>query len=355
MIDRRNFMLGTAAALLLPASAARAAIAESRIDALLKRHAVPGVSIAVIEDGAVAWAEAYGMAQILNRGNPTTTTHRFQAASLSKTLNALVILRLVDNGQLDLDTPVNDYLESWQLGGDYADRVTIAHLMSHTGATTVHGFGGYDHGASLPATADILNGYGNSPVVINEGRPGRTYKYSGGGTTVLQQLVEDVTGLDYSVAAQNLALDPLGMTNSSMRPATSDNATIYAHAHGQSGKRFGTVFHDYPEIAAAGLWTTPSDMALALLAIASSYNGDGGSFLSRSLARRMLKPIAKDAALGTFANGSRFYHSGSNFGFRCAYLGNAASRSGYVVMTNGENGSELVDDIVPLIRQERGW
>lgn len=353
MIDRRNFMLGTAAALLLPATAARAAISESRVDTLLSRHAVPGVSIAVIEDGALAWAEAYGTAQVLT-GNATTTTHRFQAASLSKTLNALVILRLVDSGELDLDTAVNNYLESWQLSGDYADRVTIAHLLSHTGATTVHGFGGYDHGASLPSTTDVLNGYGNSPSVFNEGRPGRNYKYSGGGTTVLQQLVEDVTGLDYSVAAQNLALTPLGMTNSSMRPATSDNPSVYAHAHGEGGKRFSTVFHDYPEIAAAGLWTTPSDMSRALLAIMASYNGDG-SFLTRSLARRMLNPIAKDAALGTFVNGSRFYHSGSNFGFRCAYLGNASSRSGYVVMTNGENGSELVDDIVPLIRQERGW
>lgn len=354
MIDRRNFMLGTTAALLLPASVARGAISQSRIEPLLQRHAVPGVSIAAIEDGAVAWSEAFGIAQVLT-GNPATTDHRFQAASLSKTLNALVILRLVDSGQLDLDTPVNDYLSSWRLRGDYASSVTIAHLLSHTGATTVHGFGGYDHGAVLPSTAGILNGYGNSPEVINEGRPGRRYVYSGGGVTVLQQLVEDVTGLAYDAAAQTLALDPLGMGHSSMRPATSADTAIYAHAHADDGRRFAAAFHDYPEIAAAGLWTTPGDMAQALIAIAASYNGDPSSFLPRTLARRMLKPTVQDAALGTFAAGSRFYHSGSNFGFRCAYLGNASSRSGYVVMTNGENGSELVDDIIPLIREERGW
>lgn len=346
-------MLGTAAAVMLP-STAHAAIAASRIEPLLARHAVPGVSIAVIEDGAVVWSEAYGIAQVLT-GEIATTSHRFQAASLSKTLNALLILRLVDSGQLDLDTPVKDYLRNWTLSGPNAGRVTIAHLLSHTGATTVHGFGGYDHGSPLPTTTEVLKGYGNSPEVTNIGRPGRSYVYSGGGVTVLQQLVEEVTGSPYRDPAQSLVLDPLGMTESQMRPAGAVDGGTYAHAHGDAGKRFATIFHDYPEIAAAGLWTTPTDMAKALIAIAASYNGDDGSFLPRSLARRMLKPVASDAALGTFASGSRFYHSGSNFGFRCAYLCNASSRSGYVVMTNGENGSELVDDIIPLIRQERGW
>lgn len=352
MLDRRQVLLGAAGGAMVLATPAAAAVAD-KVAGLLKRHKVPGASLAAIESGKIVWTAAFG--DRWDGGGAVTEDMRFQAASVSKTINALAVLGLVRDGRLDLDTPVNEILSSWKLGGPNADEVTASHLLSHTGATNVHGFAGYYTEDPEPSLDQILDGLppANSAAVVNTGRPGRKHVYSGGGITVLQKLVEDVTGESYSTVVDRLVLVPLGMSASLMRRAVAADTTTVAAGHAADGSYIG--YNDYPELAAAGLWTTPTDLCRAVIAIMASHEGDAGALLPKDLARRMLTPVKDGAALGTFINGNRFSHNGVNWGYRATYVGNLSSRSGYAIMSNGENGEALNTDLVAVIAEERGW
>ena len=354
MIDRRRVLLGGAATLMLPSLRANAGIASSKIESLLKKHKVPAVAIAVVEHGEIAWTETWGMASTALK-KVATPHHRFQAASLSKTFNAMLVLKMFDDGDLDIDEPVNNYLTSWQLEGPNAHEVTAVHLLSHTGATTVSGFPGYEPTEQRPTTTiEVLDGLGNTEAVVNTGRPGRKYAYSGGGVTVLQALVEDISGQSYSDLARARLLDPLGLQRAVFRDDTGtfDN---YCCSHDSQGRKVDVWSHEYPELAAAGLWTTAADYATALIELGYSFNNDGG-YLSRQTMQRMVEPVIKDAALGTFGSGDGgISHSGSNYGFRSLYQYNLEGGNGWVLLTNGDNGQKLIDALVPLIKEDRGW
>ena len=178
---------------------------------------VPGVSIAVIADGRVDWARGHGVRQA-GRPAPVTPETLFQAASISKPITALAVMRLVDDGTLHLDEDVNRYLTSWRVPANdgWQPRLTLRHLLSHTGGTTVHGFPGYGHAAALPTVRQILDGEApaNTGAVRVNGLPGVQVRYSGGGTTIVQQLLEDTVGLPFPTLMHDLVLQPLGMSQS---------------------------------------------------------------------------------------------------------------------------------------------
>ena len=352
MVNRRQVVAASMGLLVLGAVPARSAIEDDVLD-LLARHKVAGASLAVVEEGRLVWAAQYGLRWL--DGPPVSEETQFQAASLSKTANALAVLAMVRDGDFGLDDPVNDLLRGWKLPGPNADEVTVAHLLSHTGATSVSGFAGYWPDEPQPDLQQILNGTqpANSAAIVNIGRPGRAFAYSGGGITVLQKLVEDVSGKAYDRVVENLVFRPLGMGRSLIRRLQGADMNNLAGGHWGDGSYVG--YHNYPELAAAGLWTTPSDLAKALIAIMAAYGGDQGAFLPHDLARRMLTPVRDGAGLGTFIDGHRFTHTGVNFGFRAIYVGNLRSRSGYVIMSNGENGEALNSDLAGVIRRERGW
>jgi CubicO group peptidase (beta-lactamase class C family) len=360
MINRRFFMSGGLAAGAALACTGRPAFAQSQelkqaIRKALERASVPGVSYAIIQDNVVAEQGVVGVGRA-DKQTRLETTSRFQAASLSKTINALCVLTLVRDGLVGLDDPVNEHLKDWKLGGRAdSGKVTIRMLLSHSGGVNVHGFAGYSLGQRLPSTQQILSGAApaNSEPVSAVSRPGRAFKYSGGGITVLQKMVTDVTGSAYHLAVHQRVLSPLAMQNSSiMQPPGSSGELSFGHD--SAGTTYG--WNIYPEMAAAGLWTTPGDMARAVIAIIQSINSAPGALLPSELGKQINKPAFQGAGLGVFVDGGgRINHSGVNAGFRAVYVASPKRKRGYVVMSNGENGEALNDKVARLLMDAQGW
>jgi CubicO group peptidase (beta-lactamase class C family) len=365
-IDRRVALGGLLAVAWPPHGFARPALAPPEagalsvpaVDELLGQYKVPGASLAIIHEGALVATYCYGAAQ---GERPVRTTTRFQAASISKTINALAILRLAAVGRLHLDDPVNKHLATWKLPDNVfteKQAVTVRMLLSHSGGTTVTVFDGYLPGRSLPTVAKILDGVapaGNDPVRV-AWPPGQAFRYSGGGITVLQQLVADVTGVSYPAAIARLVLGPLGMTHSNyvQQPDALARAQL-ALGHREDGAPDSAGFRVHPELAAAGLWTTPDDLARALLATIRAWHGSAGAFLPQTLARTMLTPLVQDAGLGVFLDGGLFTHVGANTGYRALYVGDAAAERATVVMTNGDNGDPVCTEINRRVAEHFHW
>ena len=193
---------------------------ESPAQTLAQRmqyYATPGASIGVIDDGALAWASGLGV-RMMGMADAVTATTPFQAGSISKPVFALAVMRLVEQGTLDLDADVNGYLTSWRVpaNGGWQPRITLRQLLSHTAGTTVHGFRGYPASGPWPTPLEVLQGVppANTPEVIVDLMPGLAFRYSGGGTTIAQQVVVDVLGRPFPDLMRELILDPLGMADS---------------------------------------------------------------------------------------------------------------------------------------------
>jgi CubicO group peptidase (beta-lactamase class C family) len=326
---------------------------------LLKQNKVPGASLAIVESGQLVATYGYGVAQ---EQHPVTPQTRFQAASISKTVNALAVLKLVQAGRVALDDPVSNHLKSWKLPDNALTAktaVTIRMLLNHTGGTSVHGFAGYARGSVLPSLQQILDGQkpANSPAIRIVSPPGQAYNYSGGGITILQQMVIDIIGDPYDVALEKLVLGPLGMSDSSYhQPPDAETVNQVAFAHLADGLLVPGDFHIYPEMAAAGLWTTPSDLCKPLLAIMQSNAGRAGAFLKQNLARTMLTRGLGQYGLGVSINNSGwFHHNGVNKGYRALFYADPKRNSAMVAMTNGENGVPIHNDLFQRVVKANRW
>jgi CubicO group peptidase (beta-lactamase class C family) len=334
------------------------------VEERMATHHVPGVSVAVLDQGQIAWARGYGVMDV-ETGEPVTPETLFQAASISKPVAAMAALRLVEEGALDLDTPVNTYLKSWKLpdnGHTEENPVTLRHLLTHTGGLTVHGFPGYSPDGPVASTIQVLDGSGpanTDPIRVNR-LPGSEWRYSGGGYTVMQQLLEDVTGETFPELMRRLVLDPAGMVSSSYeQPLPPERAALAAKAHNEEGRPFNDIWHIYPEMAAAGLWTTPTDLARLALAVQAAHRGDEGGILSQDMTVAQLTPTMDDQGLGFGVSGTgpeaRFSHGGSNFGFKAYFLAFVEGGRGVMVMTNGDRGRRLRDEVREAVLQVYGW
>ncbi|MGH9626938.1 MAG: serine hydrolase [Bryobacteraceae bacterium] len=327
----------------------------------MAHHKVPAVSIAVIHDGKLEWAKAYGVIDT-ETDQPANAETLFQAASISKPVSALAALRLVAQGKLDLDSGVNSTLTSWSIPEhSFSKPVTLRGLLSHTAGTTVHGFPGYEAGADLPTAVQVVNGEepANTKKVIVDLEPGSKWRYSGGGYTVMQILMTDVTGKPYAALLREYVLGPLKMNRSTFeQPLPERLADNAAHAHRRDGEPIAGRWHAYPEQAAAGLWTTPSDLAKVLIAVQKAHGGET-KLLPASLTREMLTAVQGSYGLGWSLAGKdeslAFSHGGSNAGFRCMAWAYAAKGQGAVIMTNGDSGGALAAEVLRSISAEYGW
>jgi CubicO group peptidase (beta-lactamase class C family) len=309
---------------------------------------VPGFSIALIQETEIAWTREVGLAKA-GGSEPVTEETLFQAASISKPVSAMAALRLVEDGALDLDADVNEALRSWQIPENEhtrAHKVTLRGLLSHTAGLTVYGFRGYPAGQDLPTIQQILDGQppANSDPVRVFQEPGAGQSYSGGGYTVMQQLLEVVTGQPFAELVQALVLDKLGMVNSAFtQPLPEAYVAQAAIAHRSNGDPVPGRWHTYPELAAAGLWTTPSDLARFVVEILKSYAGESNAVLSVEMTRQMLTPPPD----GWYGFGfylietegrMRFQHPGWNEGYHAFVGGDVSTGQGVAWMSNGENG-----------------
>jgi CubicO group peptidase (beta-lactamase class C family) len=245
----------------------------------------------------------------------------------------------------------------------------LRQLVSHSAGLTVHGFPGYRHDAELPTTLQILDGVRptNTFGVRVDTIPGTQFRYSGGGTVVMQQLLEDVTGTPFRRLVRELVLEPLGMSDSGYaQPLPEVLHGQAATAHDDVGQPIEGRWHTYAEVAAAGLWTTPADLCRFAIAVQRAYAGADDALLSPGLARELLTPQIptgdriggfSELGLGLFLGdgGRRFGHGGSNKGFKCHLLVYRDTGQGAAVMTNGDNGAYVVQRVLAQIASSYDW
>jgi CubicO group peptidase (beta-lactamase class C family) len=326
----------------------------------MAEHNVPAVSIAVFKDGVIEWARAYGMADV-EEGRPATAATLFQAASISKPVAATAALTLVDDGALSLDEDVNELLTSWKVPDNRhtaTERVTLRRLVTHSAGMTVHGFPGYSREEPMPTTLEVLDGEGNTDPIRVDTTPGSLWRYSGGGYTVVQLLVEDLTGQPFPSVLSERVLEPFGMMLSTYeQPLPESRYSEAATAYRPDGAEVEFKWHVYPEMAAAGLWTTPSDLARFALGIIDAYHGRSNDVLSQEMARQMLTPGIHNHGLGPVIGpgGRSFGHSGGNEGYRCVLRAFIESGNGAAVMTNSDNGGVLYQEIIRTLAELYDW
>lgn len=341
-------------------------LAPLSLEAAMQKLNVPGVSIAVIHDFAIHWSRGYGKADIVS-GAAVTPETLFQAASISKPVTAMAVLKAVQDGRLQLDTDVNQYLTSWKVPASEhtsTQTVTLRGLLSHTSGTDDgFGFPGYKPAAPRPTLVQILNGEPPSNVkAVLIGRPPLTaFKYSGGGTTLIQLLLTDVFKRPFADLMRETVLGPIGMTQSGYeQPLSPERDTHAARAHDRNGQARDAKWHVYPELAAAGLWTTAPDLARFGIELQRSLQGRSNRVLSRQTALEMATPVG----VGPFAigmavekKGEGWYlvHGGSNWGFQCNLIVHKLKGYGLAVMTNGDAGGRLIAEIEQRVAAAYKW
>ena len=324
--------------------------------------AVPGLSIAVFDNFQVVWRKSYGVREV---GAPSKVTldTTFQAGSVSKPVTALAAMRAVQDGRISLDEDVNDKLLTWKVPDNdftHQQKVTLRRLLSHSAGLSVHGFPGYAVGAPLPTLVQVLNGEkpANTAPVRVVMVPGTKFEYSGGGTTIVQQLLIDRLKRPFAELMAETVFQPLGLTHSSYEePQPADRASMSAVGHHIDGTPVVGRWHIYPEMAAAGLWTTPGDLAEVALEVAKSKHGKSNRLLSQETIQEMLTVQMAPMGLGFFldAKSDRFGHEGDDDGFKTALIAFADSGKGAVVMANSDYGVWLVGPLFSSLATEYGW
>lgn len=341
-------------------------LARWTIEERMVHYKVPGMSLAIIENGEIIYAKGYGV-KAVNAPDKVDKNTVFSVASISKIATAATILRLVAKGQISLEGSVNDYLKTWQVSENIYTQtfpVTLRGIMAHTAGLTLHGFPDFDPGEQLPTVINTLDG---TPPSLTEPVkasyvPGTAWRYSGGGTTVAQLLIEDVTGLTFPDASKRNVFDVLGMSRSTFQnplPAAYGNI---AKAHNEYGQvtALPRGWQSFPEMAASGLWTTPSDIARMMIGFMRSYHGLEGSFLPKEIAQDMMTEVGVSPfGLGPVLDGAgiqrRFSHGGTNDSYTAWMEGHLASNSGVVIFTNAVAGYNLYLEVRRAISDAFEW
>ncbi len=328
----------------------------------MELYKIPGLSVAVFEKNTLVWAKSYGVKQA-GGTEPVTLDTLFQAASISKPVTALAALRYAEQGKWSLDANINDKLVSWKVPDNELtkeQKVTLRRLLSHTAGLTVHGFPGYAVNEPRPTVPQILDGQkpANTEPVRVDLTPGTETRYSGGGFTVVQLMMEDQLKKPFPRIMSEAVLEPLGLKHSTFEqplpPALAAMTATGTHASGESVEG---RWHVYPELAAAGLWTTPSDLARIAIEVSKARAGKSKRVLSQKMTKQMLEKQSEGFGLGfQLEEGSdRFGHGGSNDGFQSLLITFGDSGSGVALMANGDNGPLLFERVAASIAAEYGW
>jgi CubicO group peptidase (beta-lactamase class C family) len=333
------------------------------IEERMKHWKVPGLSIAVVKDFKVEWARSYGVKDIETK-EPVTTETLFQAGSISKPVAAMVALKRVQDGKISLDEDINNKLQTWKLPDNEftaKKKVTLANLLSHTAGLTVHGFPGYAAGEKIPTLPQVLDGIepANTAAVRVNMEPGTRFRYSGGGTTIAQLAIMDIEKKPYPQIAEETVLGPLKMSNSTYsQPLPDIWRRKVASGHRGDGALVAGKIHVYPEMAAAGLWTTPTDLAKFAIEVQLSYAGRSNKILTKELTEKMVTPFMDDVGLGffveKFTSAVYFGHGGADEGFRADLMMNRQKGYGAVIMVNSDNG-QIMDEVLRAIAREYNW
>jgi CubicO group peptidase (beta-lactamase class C family) len=333
----------------------------------MKYHKVNGVSIAVIDNYQIVWSKGYGYADVEEKRKVDTHTF-FQANSMSKAINALGILKLAQEGKIDLYKDVNEQLKSWAFRYDSTTwpKITPAHLLSHTAGLPFWGYGSINSTDTIYSTLDYLNGHPKTgaPLLQPVSPAGKMGDYSNAGALVLQQLYTDITGKEYSAAIAAQVLQPLGMhTSFFTTPPPGNLSPKLASGYLASGERVNNKFMLSAIMATGGLWTTPGEFANYVVEMQLAYKGKSNKVINQPMAQLHLTRTLADADVspGSWIQNRKeelyFFHSGSNVGTTCWFLAGVHNGKGLVVMCNSDNTAvltELMNSIANVYNWE-GW
>jgi CubicO group peptidase (beta-lactamase class C family) len=328
----------------------------------MAHHHVPGLSLACIHNGTVAWTQAFGVARV--GGEPVTPETLFQASSISMPVTALAVLRLVEQGKLNLDADVSQYLRSWKLPTNrFTEQktVTLRELLSHTAGATIHSFEDYAAGKKMPTLVQVLNGESpasSAPVTIDF-VPGTKFLYAGGNYAIIQQILIDVTGESFPDLMQKLVLQPLHMAQSTFQqPAPEKLQPLVAIPYDKDGNAIEGGPRTSPVMAVGGLWTTPSDLALFALGIQNALAGKPDAIVSPSTAHAMLQAVRGDYGLGFALAGTGrnryFFHPGANLGYLSFFFAYEQG-DGVVLMSNQQYSKALMLEVIHALAKQYGW
>src|SRR5262245_19507689 len=337
---------------------------------LMDAFNVPGLSVAVIDNYKIAWAKGFGVTEP-GGSTPVTARTLFQAGSISKPVAAVGAMVLVEQGTLSLDEDVNKKLTTWKVPENEFtkdQKVTLRRLMSHSAGLTVHGFPGYAVNEPVPTLVQIFNGEkpANTAPIRVDFVPGTRMRYSGGGVTIEQQLMIDVTGRPFPQFMREAVLGKIGMADSTYeQPLPAARARLTATGTYSNGKPVEGRWHIYPEMAAAGLWTTPTDLAKFAIEIALSKQGKANHVLSQKSVQEMLTPQIKAEGgngsvglaffLGMENSPDAFGHNGADEGFQALLVMFADSGRGIAIMGNSDAFFRVAPYVENAVRQARGW
>lgn len=338
----------------------------------MSHYHVAGLSIAIIEQGRISVTESCGVVDNRTRSIVNHNT-RFNACSISKFATSVLVLKLSEQGTLNLDEDINVKLTSWQVPDHeltVRHKITIRHLLSHqAGILDPEGsFTELTPAHESPNMVDLLEGrtvYCNQPIRVCY-EPGTDFHYSDAGYCIIQQLIEDVCGKPIEIVFKEHLFEPLHMNNSiiptSFPPLIN---TEMASGHHKDGSVWDGKYPVYPYPAAAGLWTTPSDLALLAIEIMDCLQGNSKLGLSSSTIADMTSPQGDKAwaGLGVFLEGSKqeveVTSLGWGEGFQCLLVTYPYSRTGAVIMMNTNLGvhqyegviGDILNFIKPTIQQ----
>ncbi len=358
--------------------------AGKSLEELMAEHTTPALSVAVVKGYEIVWAKAYGMADV-EAGRAADTNTLFQAASISKPVSAMAVLRAIQDGHFGLDDDIDSILESWSVNAKEEKflektKVTPRLLLSMKAGTTVHGFPGYSTDAEIPSVVQVLGDGGkkpvapaNTPPVVVGWEPGTKEQYSGGGSTILQLALMDALDRPFEETLQTWVLGPLGMTRSCFcQPLPAELEGNAARAYILKGEAHPDHprWHVYPELYAAGLWTTATDLARFMIEVQKSLEGRSNRVLDQEMVRKMVTP----GGIGPYALGfsvgsqsphraappgeaSRFFgHTGGNWGFRGNFDAHLEGGNGFVILANsGSSNPILFGELPQRIRAAYGW
>lgn len=334
------------------------------IEERMEHYGVPGVSIAVIHEGKIAWTKTYGVMDKEDK-TPVTGETLFQAGSISKPVAAYGALKLVEQGKIGLEDDVNSYLTTWKLPDSEftADKkVTLKNMLNHSAGLTVHGFLGYSPDLPVPTLVEVLNGTppSNSAAIFVNKMPEESFRYSGGGYTVMQQMMIDVSGKPFPELMEELVLQPLGMAHSTYdQPLQGEQLKMAATGYLPDGSMTKGKRHTYPEMAAAGLWTTAEDLAKFAVNIQQTLKSGTETVLSKDMTALMLTPFVEDfTGLGLFITKMKdevyFGHGGWDEGFSSEMIAHKDKGYGVVVLTNS-NHPAFISELIRSVALAYDW
>lgn len=320
----------------------------------LEELGIPGLSVAFAANGEIEWARAYGMADE-RENRPMTTATYLLAGSISKPVAAVRSLQLVEDGVFDLDENINSYLTSWQIPDNeftVTEKVTLRRILTHTAGLTVWGFPGYDKGDDIPGVVEVLDGKGNTDPVRVFRQPGEAWQYSGGGYTIMQLAIADTEKTEFARSMQNNVLDRMGMSGSTFENPLPDSLHgIAATGYRANGDEVEGKWPIYPEMAAAGLWTTPSELIRYAIEIQEILQSGQDGVLSYQTVSEMLDAESGTHGLGPSVDDHTFGHGGADEGFRAQLYAWKELPYAVVVMVNSDNG-RIIRELLLSIASE---